>query len=182
VTIHPSPGSQDGRRSTHGALAGRVIVVGVIALGAIALAVGCSNPREHEPDPAALDRAAREVEERVWEFHAADTSRNAEAVIDLMWPEFSMLADGTRMTYDDASSGSRSFMASLDVFHTVWTDLEVTPLGLDTAVSSFQFRDSIVTKAGEVIQNRGPTTLVWERRNDEWRVIFADADHYPISR
>jgi predicted enzyme related to lactoylglutathione lyase len=28
----------------------------------------------------------------------------------------------------------------------------------------------------------GPTTLVWERRGDDWLIVYADADHYPVPR
>jgi ketosteroid isomerase-like protein len=121
------------------------------------------------------------VERAVWEFHAADTARDAEAVIRLLWPEYTMLADGTRLSYDEVAAGSREFMASLALFHTQWYELQVMPLGPDAAVASFQFRDSIITKAGELIRNRGTTTFVWQRRDGEWRVLFADANHRPIA-
>ena len=141
-------------------------------------------PAEGDTDapPAVEDRASlvAQVEEAVWAFHAADTARDAEGVIGLLWPEYTMLADGNRITYADVVGGSRAFMASLDVFHTHWTDLDITLLGADHAVSSFLFRDSIVSKDGTVTTARGPNTFVWERRNGEWRVLYGDADHYPV--
>lgn len=121
-----------------------------------------------------------EVEVAVWAFHAADTARNAEAMIGLLWPEFEMLADGERVAFSQVVEDSRVFLATLDLFHTVWSDVRVIPIGRDAALSSFRFRDSIVTHSGELIQNRGPTTFLWERRNGEWRVLYADSDHYPI--
>jgi ketosteroid isomerase-like protein len=129
------------------------------------------------PDPS---RISAEVEAAVQAFHAADTSMNAEAVIGLLWPDYTMFVDGTRIGYDDVVAGSRDFMASLELFHTDWTDLEITVLGPDAAVASFLFRDSIVTSAGDLIQARGPTSFVWQRRGGEWRLLFGDADHYPI--
>lgn len=92
-----------------------------------------------------------------------------------------MLVDGNRVSYDDAVTGSREFMPSLEIFATDWSDLRITPLGPDHAVASFQFRDSIVTKTGTLTQAHGPTTFVWERRHGEWRILFADADHYPVA-
>lgn len=132
--------------------------------------------------PAARDQAeiVAAVEDAVWAFHAADTARDAEAVIRLLWPDFTMLADGARLGYDQVAVGSREFMGGLALFHTVWSDLQVTVLGQDAAIASFQFRDSIVTKSGELIRNRGTTTFAWQRRNGEWRVLFADADHRPV--
>lgn len=72
-------------------------------------------------------------------------------------------------------------MAGLQLFRTEWTDLQVIPLAADVAVASFRFRDSILTNEGELIHSRGPTTFVWERRDGEWRLRFADADHYPVA-
>ena len=163
----------DGRRSGF-----RILVV--VALGLSSLA--CEGT---DRDTAEVLRDSRaivaQVEAVVWEFHAADTARNAEGVIALLWPEFSMLADGQRLDYGQVAQGSRAFMATLESFHAEWTDLEITPVGSDAAVSSFRFRDSIVTREGELIQTRGPTTLVWQRRGGEWRVLRADADHYPLA-
>lgn len=135
--------------------------------------IGCDST-----PPAANVRA--EIEDVLDRFHAADTTMNAEAVIDLLWPEFTMLVDGERVSFDDVAAGSRAFMATLDLFHTEWSDVQIVPLGADHAVSSFLFRDSIRTEAGELLRSRGPTTLVWERRGGEWRAIHGDADHYPI--
>ena len=119
-----------------------------------------------------------QVEAAVWAFHAADTARNAEGVIELLWPEFTMLVDGRRLTYPEVAAGSREFMATLESFHTEWSELEIVPLGSDAAISSFVFRDSIVSRAGEVDRAHGPTTFVWQKRAGEWKVLFADADHY----
>jgi len=165
---------------------------------AAAVFIGCSDrtdspspPAPYSPTADVLDAPAEveteitaeitaEVETAVWAFHAADTAKNAEAVISLLWPEFYMLADGARLEYDDVVEGSRGFLPNLEVFATDWTDVRITPLGPNHAVSSFLFRDSIVTSAGELIQARGPTTFIWEKRNGEWRALYADADHYPL--
>jgi len=148
---------------------------------AVVLAASCDG-RVPESVTTALEPVTAEVVSAVSAFHAADIARNAEAVIDLLWPEFSIMVDGQRQTYDEVVAGSRQFMATLDLFHTEWTDLRVTALTRDNAIASFQFRDSIIVKDGTLIRARGPTTFVWQRRNGEWRVLFADADHYPIDR
>ena len=144
--------------------------------------IGCS-----ESDPSASDLSEQdfaqivaEVEEAVWAFHAADTSMNAEGVIDLLWPEYYMFADGQRIEYEDVVAGARAFMPSLSVFYTEWHDLKVTPVNAETAIASFVFRDSIVTKEGQLTQAQGPNTFVWQKREGEWRVLYGDADHYPL--
>ena len=157
--------------------------VAILALVAV-VAFGCSYPSRHNGDDVvvAVDTAQirSEIEEAVWAFHAADTSKNAQGVIDLLWPDFSMFADGARIEYEDVVQGSRTFMADLELFHTEWTDLDIVPLGPDAALSTFLFQDSIITLQGQLIEAKGPTTFVWQRRGDEWRVLFADADHYPV--
>jgi hypothetical protein len=91
-----------------------------------------------------------------------------------------MCCYGHRVDLPQVVEGSREFMATLDLFFTVWSDLRIIPIGRNAALSSFVFRDSIVTRSGELIQNRGPTTFLWERRNGEWRVLYGDSDHYAI--
>lgn len=154
----------------------RWLVAGLLSVAAFE--VGCTHQDQTRPGLASV---RDEIETRVWTFHAADTAMNAEAVIGLLWPDYEMLVDGQRIGFDEVAQGSREFMASLESFATTWTGLQITPLSRDIAISSFQFRDSIVTSSGEVLQSRGPTTLVWERRNGEWRVRFGDADHYPVT-
>ncbi len=157
-------------------------MVGCFALWAALASCGQGTSQGSGEGPSRDDeqQVVAEIEAAVWAFHAADTARDAEGVLALLWPDYTMLADGSRMTYEDVAAGSRAFMASLDLFHTEWTDLQIVPLGPGVALSSFQFRDSILTSTGEMIRSRGPTTFVWERRDGEWRVLFADADHYPI--
>lgn len=155
----------------------------------VLLSGGCWSegpaPRGSESavDLTDIERSAviEEVEAAVWAFHAADTAMDANGVVSLLWPEYEMVADGARVTYDDVVQGSHTYMASLDFFHTTWSDLRVVPLTRDLAVSSFFFRDSIGSKTGELTRNRGPNTFVWERRGGVWRVRFGDADHYPVT-
>ncbi len=141
-------------------------------------AIACQNtpPATNQYDP---DQVRKEVTEALQAFHAADTARNAKAVLALLWPEYSMLADGNRIRYADVAAGSPDFMASLAVFHTEWVDLEIIPLSDTAAVSSFLFQDSLVTLAGEVIKKKGPNTFLWTKRDGQWRVRYGDADHYP---
>ena len=143
---------------------------------------GCSKSSTREPDISSGDSSVvvAEVEAAVWAFHAADTARNAEAVIELLWPEYEMLADGQRLEFSQIVEGSREFMATLNLFHTVWSDLRIIPVGRNAAVSFFRFCDSIITQTGDLIRNQGPTTFLWERRNGEWRVRYGDSDHYRV--
>ena len=155
-----------------------------IALTVALLCSGCGDAKGHSE--AELSQwsgdVSLQVEEALWAFHEADTARDAEGVVALLWPDYSMLVDGSRLSYDDVAAGSRAFMPSLAVFHTEWSDVRVSALSPTLALTSFQFRDSILTLTGDLTMSRGPTTFVWEQRGGEWRVLFGDADHYPIER
>lgn len=155
-------------------------VFSIVGLSTILL-IGCGQPETSGTVGAGDLLALRtEVEDALWAFHAADTSRNAEGVIELMWPEFSMLVDGNRIGYEQAVEGSRAFMPTLETFHTEWSDLRIQVLDDVHAVTSFIFTDSIVTKEGDVTRSTGPNTFVWEKREGAWKVLVADADHYPL--
>jgi hypothetical protein len=132
---------------TGGPSGSRVLVVVAFGLSSFACNGADFDTSEDMQDAQAVEQ----VEAAVWAFHAADTSRNADGVIDLLWPEFTMLADGRRLTYPEVAAGSREFMATLESFN---------------------------TRDGEVNRAHGPTKFVWQRRAGEWRVLFADADHY----
>lgn len=121
-----------------------------------------------------------EVKIKVNAFYAADTSLNAQVMVDLLWPEFTMLADGNHIVYEDVKRGTKAFMDSLETFRTEWKDLKIIPISRYHAISLFIFTDSLVAKDGTITQSRGPNTFVWEKRNDEWKVIYGDADHYPV--
>ncbi len=151
----------------------------LLSAGLLVLFAGC---REQVKKTATdSTKLIEQVKSRVHEFHAADTSLNAQAVIDLLWPEFTMLANGSYTNYEEVKKGTIPFMESLEAFHTEWTNLKIIPLGDLHAVSSFIFTDSIIAKDGSVTQSTGPNTFVWEKRNGQWKLIYADADHYPVS-
>lgn len=143
----------------------------------------CTDPEAGLVSDSLLNKnqIITEVRQSLQAFHTADTSRNAEGVLSLLWPDYTMFADGNKMVYNEVAKGSRAFMANLELFHTEWSDVQITALGPDAALTAFQFRDSIITKSGELTQSRGTTSFVWQRRNNEWRVLFADANHYPIA-
>ena len=152
-----------------------------VKLLTLALIFGCSDTG----DRVAFSNKERievtaAIEAATWAFHEADTARSAEGVLNLLWPEFSLLGDGKRFDYASVAEGASQFMASVDTFHTVWTDLQIVPISPTSGVSSFIFTDRITMKSGEVVESFGPNTFVWEKRGDEWRVIHTDADHYPI--
>jgi ketosteroid isomerase-like protein len=132
---------------------------------------------------AAADDAAvvRSVDSATRAFQEAERSLDPERIIEFLAPEFYMYSDGVRQDYETTAAQIRANMPSFQYFEPEWTDLEVTVLGPDGAVVSLQFRDSIVDGSGNLIQMQGPTTLAWRRIGSAWRIVYADADHYPVT-
>ncbi|MEM6894491.1 MAG: nuclear transport factor 2 family protein [Bacteroidota bacterium] len=140
--------------------------------------LSCGEKANNEVyNPAQL---VEDVKSQVDAFQKADTTLNSDGVLNLLWPEFTMLADGNHVTYEMVQQSSGDFMSSLESFNTKWDSLRIIPLGNDHAISSFIFTDSIVAKDGTLTKSRGPNTFVWQKRNGKWKVIYGDADHYSI--
>lgn len=154
-------------------------------LSPVLVLVAACAPAEFPRDDPVLDEAERaaiaaEVDSATRAFRAAEAAHDAARTVAHLAPEFTMLLDGVRVEYDSVAASTRRVLPSIAHFEPQWTDIRVRVLGRDAAVSSFLFRDSIVFADGSVVTARGPTTLVWERRGAEWRIVFADADHYPF--
>ena len=147
----------------------------------ILLSFGCQKSTDAQLEAVEKARIIQAIETQVWAFHEADTSRNADKVVSLLWPECSMLIDGNRISYQDISKGSREFMNGIVEFNTEWSDLEIIPVSENVAISSFIFKDSIIDKSGNLKYSQGPNTFLWQKRNGEWRVLYGDADHYQLN-
>ena len=149
----------------------------IIGIAAITLA-GCASPSAE----GAFDRAAvaREVDSTVRAFQDAERSLDPERILAFIAPEFFMYSDGVRQDYEATAAAIRAQMPTLRFFEPEWTDIAVTVLGPDGAVTSMLFRDSIIDADGQLLQLRGPFTAAWRRFGNDWRMVFADADHYPV--
>lgn len=150
-------------------------MVGLVlaATAVLCLAAACGpSGRERARVVAAVDSA-------VQAFRQANLDMDGQRVVDHLWPEFYMYLDGVRMDYVDVRADILLFMADVRSLETDWTDVEVLPLGPNTAMSSFRFRESVVLGAGTLVHTEGPTTMLWERRGAEWKLLYTDADHYP---
>ncbi len=113
-------------------------------------------------------------------FEAAERARDPERVLAHLAPQFYMYVDGVRTDYDEVAAGIQGTIGTFAHFEPGFANLEVLVLGRSAGVASFTFRDSIVTETGDLLQATGPTTLVWERRGEDWLITYADADHYPV--
>lgn len=145
-------------------------------LSALAIAIGCS-PRATQLTNEERAAIASEVDSATRAFETAQRDRNAERMLAHFAPDFSMRVDGVRMGYDSVAASIRSSVPELAYLEPGFSDITVGVLNRDAAFASFVFRDSAVTRAGDIRVSVGPTTLIWQRREGRWLMVFADADH-----
>ncbi|MCK5438604.1 MAG: nuclear transport factor 2 family protein [Gemmatimonadetes bacterium] len=153
----------------------RIIFVGALVMAA------CQQPAS-EPSSTAADHQhiVATVDSLTRAFEQAERDRQPGRVLSFLSPDFYMYADGVRANYGEVVTGIHE-ISTFQHFEPGWENLEVRALGPDAALASFTFRDSIVTGSGDVLLAGGATTLIWERRDGGWRVVYADADHYPVA-
>ena len=155
--------------------------LGIAVTLSLALSAACVNAGTPTFTDAQRTEVAAAVDSAVRAFRQAEVDRDPARAVAHLWPEFYMYADGVRSDYESVRENILATMANLRLFETEWTDVEVVPLASNSALSSFLFRDSIIAADGTLLHTQGPTTLVWERRGDEWRILYGDADHYPVN-
>ena len=120
------------------------------------------------------------VDSALWSFELAQRTLQAERAIALMAPEFFMYTDGVEQGRDSVAAGIRRSFAGLQHLEPGFADIRIRPLSRTSALSSFRFRDSLMTAEGVVMRYTGATTLLWERRDGHWTMIYGHADHRPV--
>ncbi len=153
-----------------------IVVIGL----AVCFTAGCGSA-DVAFNQAAQAAIVRSVDSATHAFADAERARDPELVLAHIAPEFYMYVDGRRASYDSVSSQILQTLPSLLSFETTWSDMEVRALGMNHALVTFRFRDRMTDSAGSTVSFVGPTTLIWERRGENWLIIYADADHYPPS-
>ncbi len=143
----------------------------------LVLACGRADRELSEVERLAISSA---VDSATHSFEEAQRTQDAERTVAHLASDFYMYNDGSRSEYESVVAGIRETFGSLQHLEPGFADLDVKVLGPDAAVVSFTFRDSIATASGDLVQFRGATTLVWERRGRDWLITYADADHYAI--
>jgi len=149
------------------------------SLLALALtATSCLGTGVHG-DPPDRGRIEADVLAALHAFEAAERTLDPDRLIPFLDPEFSMLQDGRRVSYEETVRQMRTTLPALRAFEPSFTDVEVVVLARTAAVTSMRFDDVITAASGEVTAMWGPSTLVWRLRDGVWRILFADSDHYP---
>lgn len=151
-----------------------------VSLALLACTAACSPPPDANMTDAERRTTAAAVDSATNSFRNAQRALDTERTVAHIAPDFTMYLDGARTTYDSVIASIRASLPTFTHVESQYSDVSVRVLSRDAAVVSFTFRDSVVTNAGVTMRFTGPTTLVWERRGDDWRIVHADADHYPV--
>jgi ketosteroid isomerase-like protein len=139
--------------------------------------VACFQVRRAAFDPAVIDR---EVRAALSAFADAQRRRDPDAVLAFLAHDFGMMQDGARVDGATTRQQIRGSLANLRAVEPSFSDVVVLPIAEDAALTSMAFRDTVTAADGSVLRARGPTTLLWCKRFGEWRIVFADADHYAV--
>lgn len=153
----------------------------VLLWGLVVAFAACREGAEAPLSDAERRSMAARVDSLTGAFEAAQRSRDPERTVGFLAPDFYMYVDGVRSGYDSVAARIRRTLGAMQHVEPGFENVEVRVLGRDAALVSLVFRDSVITASGQTQQSRGPTTLIWERRQDQWRIVYADADHYPVA-
>lgn len=131
-------------------------------------------------DDDARREVAAAVDSAVRAFESAQRARSAEQAIVLFAPDFVMYTDGVKQGRDSIAASIRRSFATIQYLEPGFADIQVRPLSESSALSSFRFRDSLVTVDGAVMRFTGATTLLWELHDGRWLMTYGHADHRPV--
>lgn len=121
------------------------------------------------------------IEKRVASFEAAERELNAVALLQHFWngADFYMHNDGQRITYDAIAGGVQQAFPTLQSMEGGFTGIEIQVFADDVAMVTARFQETMTTKDGVVIRQRGAATWLWRLRNGEWTIAYGHVDHYP---
>jgi ketosteroid isomerase-like protein len=155
-----------------------------LAAGCVLLAVGPAawlsscRPRPVQLSSAERTAVTASVDSATRAFADAQRARDGARALEHIASDFFMYADGRRLGYDSVAATVLRSYAAVRHYEPGFSNIEVIVLARDAAIASFQFRDSIVDLDGGTRRFRGATTLAWGLRGREWKILYADADHY----
>lgn len=155
-----------------------VTLAAVLCLGAGTVA-GCA--------PAESGRMSAEQEQAL-----ADTLRALTEQVDAVWeqlepePYLTHYSDDAHFYYEGSGLPRKKFeavvrkeMAAYEKFSTEMMSPQVEVLGPDAGVVSFRYRGEAVDTAGSTEQLTAAVTVVFERRNGEWKIVQAHESFPP---
>jgi ketosteroid isomerase-like protein len=155
------------------------IRVHLLAMPALLASAACASAPKEMTD-AQRATVVAQVDSALHAFEAAQRARDADAAIALMARDFQMYTDGARQAYDSVAHNIRTSFASMRFVEPGFADISVRAMSPAVALTSFHFRDSLITNTGELLRFTGATTLLWELRRGRWLMTHGHADHRPV--
>ena len=122
---------------------------------------------------------ARAVEEAMRSFEAAERALDAERLIGHFagGDHHYIFNDGQRVTHEAMAAGVRGTFPTLESIQGGFNDVDVMVLGSDAALVATTFEETVTTKTGTRIQQRGVASWLWRHIGDRWRIVYGHVDH-----
>lgn len=154
--------------------------VSVVVVATLLTLAACQTAAEAPLTAAERHTITQVIDSLMGAFEEAERAQDAERLIAFLAGDFYMYVDGARSGYDSVAASMQRNLGTMQHFEPGFANVEVRVLARDAALVSLTFRDSIITASGDLLQSQGPTTLIWQQREGQWRIVYADADHYPV--
>lgn len=104
---------------------------------------------------------------------------NPEPYLDYYSDDLHFYYQGSDLTRDKFEEVVRREMAAYQEFTTELSDPQVEVLGPDAAVVSFKYKGTAVDTTGNQKSLNAAFSVIFERRNDEWKIIQAHESIVP---
>lgn len=114
-------------------------------------------------------------------FEAAERALDPGRLLEHFVPskEFCLYHDGERISYEAMAEQVRGSFPGIARIEGGFTTMETRALAPDAALVQARFRETITTRAGEVVRRRGVASWLWGCRDGDWRIECGQVDHYP---
>jgi len=137
-----------------------------------------SNPESTEPDVSAIKDSIEKVF-TAWsdQFESLSVDGIMEYVADddeLIWASDGIIIKGR----DDIADWMQEALSPIEKWnYTNYGEATICVLGLDAAVHTVDFEESLTMSTGDTIVIRGVWTNVFKRFNGDWKIIHSAASH-----
>ena len=121
------------------------------------------------------------VEESMRAFEAAEHALDAERVIAHFagGADHYIYNDGQRLTHEALAVSVRVAFLTLQSMEGGFADVDVMVLAPDAALVAATFEETVTTRAGGRMEQRGVASWLWRHVGGDWRIVYGQVDHYP---
>jgi uncharacterized protein (TIGR02246 family) len=121
------------------------------------------------------------VERRIASFEAAERALDAHALVEHFSDagDFYMHNDGQRLTRAAIAAGVSQTFPTLRSIEGGFREVNIHVLAADAALATAMFMETITTREGTVVRQRGAATWLWRRQGSAWVIVYGHVDHYP---